>query len=530
MNASHAFRSSLMQQLAASVRVQGHKPPLALMGWLSELNNNNNTAPEDGTMAAASHGVAASNKHKDEVVTSNNNNPTSLSSIQTNSSGCGCSSGSNGSHSRSLPATLPRSRSHSSFENLIKTTPTTASSPKRALTTTTTSSSSSTHQHSYWTSSSVPAASDAHHDVDDEDKNINNNHNDQHTLEKDRLMNPVDEKDATNQPHCSREEDSQDHHGSPTSSYPDGDDDDHLSSLFQSMIQTRRTNSHFAPRSLSPSSPLRWREPAKEQPHVGASGAPTSLPSYDETDKKFWKQALERAARCGFTAPNHKRTEPFTFKRLVAPSAPTRRLAEIAYEVSLRQQLEKKQHQKHDNEDEEDEETIRMMKATAQKKFDKWNAIPAFLVTLVNSSASLSTSTTTPKSKSEATTLWSSLDHDHSDVPDEENDDNNHDHWYTPLPFVPPQSEQEMEDYASACAAVQNVLLSLHSEHLATKWATGPVIRTPAFRNLVQAGPDDRVVALIMVGEPDEQRRSFLASRRRRHHRRQFYGDVLVDL
>ena len=130
-----------MQQLAASVRVQGHKPPLALMGWLSELNNNNNTAPEGGTVAAAPHGVAASNKHKDEVVTSNNNNPTSLSSIQTNSSGCGCSSGSNGSHSRSLPATLPRSRSHSSFENLIKTTPTTASSPKRALTTTTTSSS-----------------------------------------------------------------------------------------------------------------------------------------------------------------------------------------------------------------------------------------------------------------------------------------------------------------------------------------------------------------------------------------------------
>lgn len=76
---------------------------------------------------------------------------------------------------------------------------------------------------------------------------------------------------------------------------------------------------------------------------------------------------------------------------------------------------------------------------------------------------------------------------------------------YEPMPIIPLDAEREMEDYASTCAAVQNVLLSLHAEKIASKWATGPVIRTRAFRELVGAiHPDDRIVALIMIGLPQQ--------------------------
>ncbi len=83
-------------------------------------------------------------------------------------------------------------------------------------------------------------------------------------------------------------------------------------------------------------------------------------------------------------------------------------------------------------------------------------------------------------------------------------------------------------------AAVQNVLLSLHAEGIGSKWATGPVVRTPAFRQLVQAAPTDRVAALIMVGGMESTH--FCSDRERdrttarRHRRRSIDGDLLVDL
>jgi len=40
--------------------------------------------------------------------------------------------------------------------------------------------------------------------------------------------------------------------------------------------------------------------------------------------------------------------------------------------------------------------------------------------------------------------------------------------------------------YAAACAVIQNILLSLHSNVIGTKWATGPVLlKMPAFLSLV---------------------------------------------
>lgn len=86
--------------------------------------------------------------------------------------------------------------------------------------------------------------------------------------------------------------------------------------------------------------------------------------------------------------------------------------------------------------------------------------------------------------------------------------------------------------YAAASAAVQNVLLSLHAEGIGSKWATGPVIRTPAFRQLIQALPTDRIAALIMLGGSTEfvSEREAQITAARRGRRRSIHGDLVVDL
>jgi len=93
---------------------------------------------------------------------------------------------------------------------------------------------------------------------------------------------------------------------------------------------------------------------------------------------------------------------------------------------------------------------------------------------------------------------------------------------YKELPYVPPATIRQLEDYASACASIQNLLLSLHSEGLGAKWATGPVINTNAFRELIQCGRNDMIVGLIMVGWPKQ-----LPKMKRR---RGLEGDLLKDV
>jgi nitroreductase len=228
---------------------------------------------------------------------------------------------------------------------------------------------------------------------------------------------------------------------------------------FQTLIQTRRTGSHLLPR--------------------------------DENvrDASFWNDALERAVRCAIQAPNHKRTEPVTFKRMVAPSERTHRLSEIAYETHLRKKLESLPKDIADCD-------RSLIQQSLNKKRQRWDQVPAFLIALVTSTTSF-------------------LDVE----PDDRRDP------YAPLPFQPLTSDRELEDYATACAAVENCLLSLHAEHISTKWVTGPVIQTPAFRELIEATASDRVVALIMVGEAADDKPS-----QTRRMRRAFHGDLLVDL
>ena len=288
----------------------------------------------------------------------------------------------------------------------------------------------------------------------------------------------------------------------------DSDSDDHefeeleLPALFQKLIRTRRSRSHFAPSLPAPSSS------AEE---VGSPAAAAAALALAEDERDFWKGALDRAAMCGYSAPNHKRTEPFTFKRILAPSDKASQLAEIAYRVNLRQQQESQKTQSQSQSQSPPTEEDDSKGSSARRKRDKWNQIPAFLVTSVKSHRPLIDPVAYAKALEGSP--------------------------FDPLPFAPIQTEREMEDYASACAAVQNVLLSLHAEGIASKWATGPVVQTPAFRELVHAQPEDRVVALVMVGLPDESRNhnkvhhhSHSHSTRRRRHHRDLHGDVLVDL
>ena len=233
--------------------------------------------------------------------------------------------------------------------------------------------------------------------------------------------------------------------------------DDNLAQNFQNLLQTRRTGTKLVPRDLS----LR--------------------------DANFYHAALERAVRCAIQAPNHKRTEPVTFKRMMAPSPRTHRLADIAYETHLRKKMASLPCHA-------SVEEATAIKKSVNKKREKWDQIPAFMVALVQSTHPL-------------VDVTESMDP------------------YQALPYTPPTSERELEDYATACASVQNCLLSLHAEHIATKWVTGPVVQTPAFRELVQATEYDRVVALIMLGEADDTK-----GMHPRRMRREFHGDVLVDL
>ena len=64
-------------------------------------------------------------------------------------------------------------------------------------------------------------------------------------------------------------------------------------------------------------------------------------------------------------------------------------------------------------------------------------------------------------------------------------------------------AELEREDYASVCCAIQNLSLYLSEAGLASKWATGPIIRDSRFYELLNIEADKEfIVALIWYGYP----------------------------
>ena len=60
------------------------------------------------------------------------------------------------------------------------------------------------------------------------------------------------------------------------------------------------------------------------------------------------------------------------------------------------------------------------------------------------------------------------------------------------------------EDYAAAMMAVQNIMLAAVDMGLGTHIKTGAIMQDPAARAAVGVGEDQRVVAVINVGEPAE--------------------------
>lgn len=70
-------------------------------------------------------------------------------------------------------------------------------------------------------------------------------------------------------------------------------------------------------------------------------------------------------------------------------------------------------------------------------------------------------------------------------------------------PLDPDNAVRE-EDFATVYMGIQNVLLGAVAMGLGTHVKTGAVLDDPATRQLLGAGQDERVVALVQLGEPAE--------------------------
>lgn len=228
---------------------------------------------------------------------------------------------------------------------------------------------------------------------------------------------------------------------------------------FQQLMSSRRTVSNFV---SYPKSTSQQQQPS-------------------DRDRMFLQNAIKRGVECAVTAPNHKITEPTTFHRILSPSAESERLLDIVYETTY-QRLREKQLSGEG-----------ACRSEAMRKRGKWAKIPAFVIATVSGMEDHQTSSS-----------------------------NNAKEMYKEQPLVPPTTNEQLEDYASACASIQNLLLSLHAEDLGCKWATGPIIRTSAFRDLIGCEKNDMIVGLIMIGWTKR-----LPKMRRR---REIEDDVLRDV
>jgi nitroreductase len=66
---------------------------------------------------------------------------------------------------------------------------------------------------------------------------------------------------------------------------------------------------------------------------------------------------------------------------------------------------------------------------------------------------------------------------------------------------------QREEDLAATASAIYIVLLAAHARGLAGYWRTPGVLRTPAGRAAVGVGDGERVLALIHLGQPRQDKR-----------------------
>lgn len=149
--------------------------------------------------------------------------------------------------------------------------------------------------------------------------------------------------------------------------------------LVQNIIISRRTTSNYAPKSSWESSPQKIL---------------------------MVREAIIRAIRCAIQAPNHRRTEPWTFKTLIYPSTKRQALLNLIH----------------------------------GDKRERWDNVPAFVVALVHGQPNQDekASAIQPKSNSEEfqpTASTSSCSTIPSDVS-----------IHRELPLIPPSTLQQMED------------------------------------------------------------------------------------
>ena len=58
----------------------------------------------------------------------------------------------------------------------------------------------------------------------------------------------------------------------------------------------------------------------------------------------------------------------------------------------------------------------------------------------------------------------------------------------------------DIEDYAAACCAIQNLLLAAWARGIASKWRTGDMAASLAAKAYLGVGSDDRIVGFIYLG------------------------------
>ena len=63
---------------------------------------------------------------------------------------------------------------------------------------------------------------------------------------------------------------------------------------------------------------------------------------------------------------------------------------------------------------------------------------------------------------------------------------------------------RDLEDYAAASCAVQNLMLAAHAAGLATRWSTGALVESAAAKRVLGLAPGDRIVAFVNLGRPAE--------------------------
>lgn len=216
-------------------------------------------------------------------------------------------------------------------------------------------------------------------------------------------------------------------------------------------------------------------------------------------DLPHLRDSITKAIELATYGPNHRRTEPTTYYRIFSNTLSSNKLANICYNVSLCCNIKSK--------------SIEDATSNAEDKKNKWLSTVACYIAVTCSNQ--------PIQDVEPNEDYKNNSHFSSIEPHNENEFH---YWFHPLSIQYPETERQLEDYASSCASIQNLLLSLHADNYGSKWATGPLVRSRAFRSLLGCKQDELVVGLIMVGTP-----KFVPTKPWRR-RRDLDGDVLRDL